>query len=260
MESVIKMCTFCGEREQKYGGLCSAHAEQKRLGKDLSPVSRRYRGTPAELLRQHSKRSATGCLEWTRARNDNGYGLSSHGLVHRVSYRAFVGEIPDGLFVLHRCDNPPCFEPTHLFLGTQQDNVRDMISKGRQWRNPGYPGEQNPASVLTEEDVLAILADSRSQRAIAADYGVTQAAVSLIKQGKNWPHLHKKASVIVHDRGRKAMGVSHPKAKLTEADVLAIRELLSSDKPPSLVKISRKFGVGTTTVRAIRDRAIWKSL
>lgn len=79
-----------------------------------------------------------GCWEWTGSTNPSGYGELGlggrhEGLVaaHRLSWELHVGPIPDGLWVLHRCDNPPCCNPDHLFLGTRTDNVRDMYAKGR---------------------------------------------------------------------------------------------------------------------------------
>jgi hypothetical protein len=77
----------------------------------------------------------TPCVEWTKFRLERGYGLQKfHGktrLAHRVAWMLAHGEIPDGLCVLHRCDNPPCINIDHLFLGTHADNVADKMAKGR---------------------------------------------------------------------------------------------------------------------------------
>lgn len=86
-------------------------------------------------------RQPSGCLEWQRA-TSHGYGVlrinGRNELVHRLSFEIQNGkQIKDGLFVLHKCDNPRCAEPTHLFLGTQADNMQDMKTKGRHWRHRG---------------------------------------------------------------------------------------------------------------------------
>ncbi len=105
------------------------------------------------------KKSMRGCWEWKRAKSGNGYGVMSfykkNEYVHRISYRMFVGEIPSGKFVLHSCDNPKCFNPKHLFVGTAMDNVQDMIRKGRMVVVSAY-GEKNPNCKFSDDQVLAI--------------------------------------------------------------------------------------------------------
>ena len=78
----------------------------------------------------------TPCWIWTAFCNADGYGVFGTGAKtlispHRFSWELHFGPIPDGLWVLHKCDNPPCVNPSHLFLGTQLDNIQDMLSKGR---------------------------------------------------------------------------------------------------------------------------------
>jgi hypothetical protein len=89
------------------------------------------------------------CWEWTGALTPNGYGRLAHEGAHRVAYRLTYGDFDQGLFVCHRCDNPKCVRPDHLFLGTQFDNMRDCSTKGRRpdlVRNPwGVKGKPKPS-------------------------------------------------------------------------------------------------------------------
>lgn len=133
------------------------------------------------------------CWTWTGSRNAKGYGHAGrHGRVraaHRIAWELTHGPIPDGLFVCHTCDNPPCVNPAHLWLGTNDDNMRDMAEKGRA---PGRPGEQNPHAVLTVADVFAIRAVKPSRRirgfraAIAKQYGVGPSTISKVWAGETW--------------------------------------------------------------------------
>lgn len=94
-------------------------------------------------------RRGPDCWQWTAKRNNQGYGMLRIGsaaegwaLAHRVSWEIHCGPIPDGVCVLHRCDNPECTNPEHLFLGSQCDNMRDKEAKGRGNHPRGIPGQR----------------------------------------------------------------------------------------------------------------------
>jgi hypothetical protein len=132
-----------------------------------------------------------GCWIWMGATQVRGYGeLISHNrkrLAHRASYETFIGEIPQGMYVCHSCDNVYCVNPAHLFLGTQKQNLQDMAKKGR-----STIGERNPRAKLNEMQVKNIkysLSLGTSVSLIAKQHNVTSGAISLIKQGKRWNHV-----------------------------------------------------------------------
>ena len=134
-----------------------------------------------------------GCWNWTAYRDKKGYGMFNVGrsakYAHRVSFEIFVGPIPagegyHGTCVCHHCDNPSCVNPSHLFLGANADNVRDMHDKGR-----AAIGEQNGSAKLTVAQVYAIRADPRTQRVIGEAYGIHQVQVSRIKRHQLWSHI-----------------------------------------------------------------------
>lgn len=132
----------------------------------------------------------SGCWLWTASAFPDGYGqIKTSGKnmrAHRLSWILYRGEIPNGLQVLHRCDTPLCINPDHLFLGTSQDNVDDMMQKGRH-RPPR--GVALSSAKLTESAVRAIRADQRNHGRIAKDYGVNRSLISLVKAGSIWGHV-----------------------------------------------------------------------
>jgi len=110
---------------------------------------------------------------------------------HRVSWRLFRGEIPEGLNVCHRCDVPRCVNPEHLFLGTQQDNIADMMAKGRQQRVP-RPGEANTQAKITEGDVRAIRAKAEAGEpytSIGREFGLSFAQIRRIVRRERWANV-----------------------------------------------------------------------
>ena len=130
--------------------------------------------------------AGTGCWEWTKYRDPSGYGRSEYEgevMAHRISFLAFVGSIPGGLHVLHRCDNPCCINPRHLFLGTNADNVKDRVSKGRQ---QSVAKELNPRAKLTEAEVAEIRAADATQAQLARRYGVCPSTIGYIRRRETW--------------------------------------------------------------------------
>lgn len=175
-------------------GMCPKHYQRlRRLGSTDTPT----RASPADRFWQKVDRASDGCWIWTGACNAAGYGVL-HGrerLAHRFSFELHHGAgSADGVLVLHRCDNPPCVRPDHLFPGTNLDNVRDMQAKGRQ-RPPDMRGERHPSARLTEQQVVEIRAEyiarSRSHGAkpLAARYSVTPAHIEQIVRRKTWSHV-----------------------------------------------------------------------
>jgi Autographiviridae endonuclease len=132
----------------------------------------------------------SGCWLWLSWVNAKGYAqLRYKGRCHRanrLSFSAFVGSIPDGLHVLHRCDNPACVNPEHLFLGTNIENVRDREAKGRGAR---FIGSQHPRAKLTEEDVLTIRHAQLHPSDMAEQYNVSVSTIKAVKSRRNWSHI-----------------------------------------------------------------------
>ena len=146
--------------------------------------------------------SDKGCWEWI-GRSKSGrckkYGRikvnKKQVMAHRFSWEMFNKKaIPPGMMVLHKCDNPSCVKPSHLFLGTHQDNMDDMKNKGRSTlgmvgQNRGVNGSSNHKAKLDEEQVRRIRLDERSAALIAREYNVSKSSINNIKAKKVWRHV-----------------------------------------------------------------------
>lgn len=178
-------------------GLCSRHYTKLRRHGDALHAGRRYHKgftTEERFWAYVSKRRGKGvCWEWTGGVISTGYGKihiapGQPGLAHRYSYELHYGPIPDGLGVFHRCDNPRCVKPQHLFCGTQQDNVDDMEAKGRAVKR-GAKGETNGGAKITEAAVKEIRASPKDALSIAEQYGVSRSLIYAIRERRIWRHI-----------------------------------------------------------------------
>lgn len=130
------------------------------------------------------------CHEWRGTRMPNGYGqIHRNGktaYAHRVAWELKHGPITDGLYVLHRCDNRRCVNPDHLFLGTFDENMADMVAKRRQAHS-----SRNGHAKLSENDVREIRSSNDLQAVLAKRFGVSQSIVSMVRSGKIWRYVEK---------------------------------------------------------------------
>lgn len=200
------------------------------------------------------------CWEWTGLRGDSHYGLLSVSIgsgwwnegAHRLAWVLHNGPLPDlpdhgRAHVLHHCDNPPCVNPKHLFVGTYGDNNRDKAAKGRAPR-----GETHPITHVTEEQVRSLRADPRPQRELARAYGLAETTVHNIKHGLSWAHIDGDLvpSVAGYKRGEESPG-----AKLTAEQVRAVRADRRTHR-----RIAADYGVSHYAIQRIKSGKTWNSL
>ena len=194
-----KVCTVEGrEKKVKARGFCDMHYWRVKRTGEAGKADSRYSDSLEEKFEASVDKNGptmphmdTPCWVWTAYIIKSGYGiLNAEGeklRAHCFSYERHYGVSVGKMHVLHRCDNPPCVRPDHLFLGTHQDNMADKQSKGRQPR-----GEKSGQAKLTARDVLGIrqmLAGGASQHATAEEYGVSRSCVLAIHLGNNWSWL-----------------------------------------------------------------------
>ncbi|MFA7217775.1 MAG: HNH endonuclease signature motif containing protein [Dehalococcoidales bacterium] len=216
-----------------------------RWGDDIVRTSWKREAALKKLV-TNLKISKTGCWEWTGSKT-TGYGSMKlpdiYGnfkiLAHRLSWVAFKGEvIPEGIFVCHHCDNPKCFNPDHLFLGTQQENLQDCSAKNRT-----MTGSLNGNSKYSDADiekVQELIAQKKRGIEISAITGVSQSHISRIRKGYTWKHKTASAADMINAN-----------RKFSDEQIMSAVRLIKEGKltAPAISKIT---GVSIDTVKDIR--------
>lgn len=186
----VSQCSAGGHRHGNGGAVAGGVTTIDAWGR-----LRRVASLEDRFFRHVSPCPITGCWWWAGACNPAGYGhmvdeFPSRKKVRatRVSYEIHFGPSLRTLHVMHKCDQPTCVNPSHLVLGTQSENMRDKVSKGRD-RSPVFRGEDHGMSKLRADDVLVIRDSVGPLSEMADRYGVTQALVSMIRKRKIWRHL-----------------------------------------------------------------------
>jgi hypothetical protein len=160
---------------------------------------------PLEMYLQAAKNEASGCWELHKVKNSSGYARvrknGSYVYAHRESWEIANGRDAGNLCVCHKCDNPLCINPDHLFLGTLRENFEDMRKKGRN-RCGDVKGIDHPLAKLDETKVMEILSkwkpglprkkSPNSAKSLAKEYGVAHSLVHRIVTGQSWPHIFAK--------------------------------------------------------------------
>ncbi len=195
----MKICSVeACDRKLKARGWCALHYGRWVKYKDINrtyPVMRKSLPIETRFWRYVVKNDdINDCWEWIGTKNPAGYGMiKQYGkiniMAHRLSYILFKGEFKKELHACHTCDNPSCVNPNHLFIGTDKDNIQDMVNKGRGKSNRGI---NNPAAKLKDSDIPIIrerLKSGELQWKIAKDYSITQSTVSSIKYNRSWKDI-----------------------------------------------------------------------
>lgn len=176
--------------------LCVKHYARLMLTGTTDPGPKAHASFSERFWRYVEKRADDECWPWDGHKTPNGYGRiqtggkgSPHESAHRVSYELHHGPIPEGLVIMHSCDNPACVNPAHLSVGTYKDNTQDMIRKGRK-RGTSPIGERSGKARLTEEAVRFIRANpTMTHVALARHLGVGTSTIRGVRIGRVWSHV-----------------------------------------------------------------------
>ena len=199
------LCSFEGCTEPNLAkGLCTTHYRRWRATGDPEggrkvELGRNLKDKATRKFLRGLRKLESGC--WTcdtATTTKSGYlhltitekKVRTIFKVHRFSYEHFIGDIPDGKLVCHTCDVRWCCNPAHLFVGSQSNNMRDMVAKER-----GLVGVKNANTTFTEADILRIygyIDQGLSRAAIAQRFGVSAVTISHIATGRNWKHLYER--------------------------------------------------------------------
>ena len=217
------------------------------------------------LLWSHTDKS-TDCWIWQRGRNTGGYGTLFWGdkrwYAHRLAYTLANGPIPKGLHVCHKCDNPPCINPGHLFVGTARDNALDMVRKGRhRYILPTVRprGGQGSRTSVNESQVI----EMREKRAagallkdLAREYGMTNQGVRAICRGVNWAHVGGPRVMYADPATYIARGERISSSKLAPDDVRSIRRRYA-EKSATVIEMAAEYSMTRRGIYKIINRENW---
>lgn len=185
----MKICIIDGcERKLKAKGYCDLHYYRYRVNGNPLTFKERYavkKITKEEFFWLNIKKTDT-CWIWEGNKNKDGYGRinfnSKHQLAHRYAYELLVGCIPENKLICHHCDNPPCCNPEHLFLGTDRQNTDDKLLKKRHKNG-------QKLSITSVKEIKKLLNNGLTQKKIGEIYGVTRSAISNIAYGQSWSNI-----------------------------------------------------------------------
>lgn len=226
------------------------------------------RGTLKERFWRHVDKTPghgpTGtCWPWKGCTKPNGYG-SFRGQrrtqrAHRVAWSLIHGKIPNNKKILHKCDFRSCCRPGHLKLGTQRQNILDMIRRGRR----GYwdrTGSHNPNSRLDDKEVLAIAvayAKGDSLSMLRARFKVSNDILSGVVTGRSYTGVERQIFTL-DGRGRGLPGSSNPAAKLTKRQVLSIRTAYKHDVPA--LALARTYRMSIRSIFALLSKETYSEV
>lgn len=234
----------------------------------------------SRFFKHINKDNKNGCWEWIGSKTKRGnYGqFSLNGKpvrAHRLSFEFENGPIPEGMFICHKCDNPACVNPDHLFLGTQKENMADCVLKGRNSPPPHSIGEFHPLKLhperaahgekhgcakLTLVDVNDICEKARNgstRQELADEYHVDKSSIYRIVHGKTWKRDGLNTSEI-NMKSNASMGERNASAKLTSIQVREIR--LKHKSGMTQVQLQNEYHVSEPTIHNIVHYLSWKNV